>query len=193
MMTGAEFAPVARLSEVPPGQLLSICAPNGEQVVLTNADGEIGALLDCCSHHEFALSAGEILDDGTIECVFHGARFDSPNLSLSLYSSVPLREAERASADAEFALEQGQSALFVLGGCDQNSLPAPSESSADEIFNETVKYWRDWLSACTYRGRWREQVERSALALKLLTFQPTGAIVAAPTCSLPEFIGGGRN
>ena len=76
-MTGAEFAPVARRSEVPPGQLLSICAPNGEQVVLTNADGEIGALLDCCSHHEFALSAGEILDDGTIECVFHGARFDS--------------------------------------------------------------------------------------------------------------------
>jgi 3-phenylpropionate/trans-cinnamate dioxygenase ferredoxin subunit len=75
-VTEAEFTPVATLADVPPGQLLSICAPNGEQVVLVNVDGEIGALLDRCSHQEYALSAGEILDDGTIECVWHGARFD---------------------------------------------------------------------------------------------------------------------
>jgi GH15 family glucan-1,4-alpha-glucosidase len=58
---------------------------------------------------------------------------------------------------------------------------------------KTVKFWRKWLSACTYEGRWREQVYRSALALKLLTFEPTGAIIAAPTTSLPEVIGGTRN
>ncbi|MCH8101708.1 MAG: glycoside hydrolase family 15 protein, partial [Chloroflexi bacterium] len=57
----------------------------------------------------------------------------------------------------------------------------------------TTGYWRNWLSKCTYRGRWREVVYRSALTLKLLTYEPTGAIVAAPTCSLPEVIGGERN
>ena len=61
------------------------------------------------------------------------------------------------------------------------------------MFRDTVAYWRRWLSKCTYTGRWREMVERSALALKLLSFEPTGAIVAAPTCSLPESIGGPRN
>jgi 3-phenylpropionate/trans-cinnamate dioxygenase ferredoxin component len=75
-VTDGEFTPVATLADVPPGRLLSVRAPNGEQVVLMNAGGEIGALLDRCSHQEYALSAGEVLDDGTIECVWHGARFD---------------------------------------------------------------------------------------------------------------------
>ena len=69
--------------------------------------------------------------------------------------------------------------------------PGPDE--AEELFRETVEYWRRWLSRCTYHGRWREIVQRSALTLKLLSFEPTGAIVAAPTCSLPESIGGVRN
>ena len=59
--------------------------------------------------------------------------------------------------------------------------------------NQTLKYWRDWLGCVTYEGRWREMVHRSVLTLKLLTYAPNGAIVAAPTCSLPERIGGSRN
>ena len=62
-----------------------------------------------------------------------------------------------------------------------------------ELLSATVDYWHHWLSKCTYRGRWREMVHRSALVLKLLTFDPTGAIVAAPTCALPEEVGGTRN
>jgi GH15 family glucan-1,4-alpha-glucosidase len=69
----------------------------------------------------------------------------------------------------------------------------PSEAELNALFDQTVSYWQRWLAKCTYTGRWREIVHRSALALKLLTFAPTGAIVAAPTCSLPESIGGGRN
>ena len=67
------------------------------------------------------------------------------------------------------------------------------ESDAKDLIDKTEQFWRRWLSQCTYHGRWREMVQRSALTLKLLTFEPTGAVVAAPTCSLPEGIGGERN
>lgn len=125
----------------------------------------------------------------------NGARFESAALSLCLSSSIPLREGEASSAVAEFVLHDGETALFVLGGCASadDPPPLPGEAQAEEIFHDTVDYWRCWLSQCCYHGRWREQVHRSALVLKLLTYQPTGAIVAAPTCSLPEVIGGSRN
>jgi GH15 family glucan-1,4-alpha-glucosidase len=61
------------------------------------------------------------------------------------------------------------------------------------MFVETTRYWLDWLKGCTYKGRWQEMVYRSALTLKLLTYRPTGAIVAAATTSLPEQLGGRRN
>jgi GH15 family glucan-1,4-alpha-glucosidase len=64
---------------------------------------------------------------------------------------------------------------------------------AEAAFHHTVDYWRQWLARCKYAGRWREIVHRSLLTLKLLTFAPTGAIIAAPTTSLPESIGAVRN
>lgn len=123
-----------------------------------------------------------------------GAIFRSPHLQLRLATSVPL-ERQGQSATGVFVLNEGQSACFVLAECDDaaQDLPCLSEIEAEQAFRQTVDYWRHWLGQSHYRGRWREMVHRSALALKLLTFQPTGAIVAAPTCSLPESIGGERN
>ena len=68
-----------------------------------------------------------------------------------------------------------------------------SEAATRRLLAETVRYWQDWISHSVYTGRWREFVNRSALMSKLLTYAPTGAIVAAPTTSLPEQLGGGRN
>src|SRR5215204_6455380 len=62
-----------------------------------------------------------------------------------------------------------------------------------ELLNDTVRFWRGWLRRSTYNGRWKEQVARSAMTLKLMTYAPTGALVAAPTAGLPEQVGGERN
>jgi GH15 family glucan-1,4-alpha-glucosidase len=124
----------------------------------------------------------------------HGARFDAPGLSLGLAASVPLaRDGDGVTADLH--LGEGQSATFVLRLLEAGHAPGrcPGTGEAEDRFRETVAYWRRWLARCTYRGRWREVVQRSALVLKLLTFEPTGAIVAAPTTSLPESVGGSRN
>jgi GH15 family glucan-1,4-alpha-glucosidase len=123
--------------------------------------------------------------------IFEGAE-DDPVLALS--SGPPLAPTPRG-AGARFVLREGETVTFVLRAIDRakRCACAPSEAEAQATFEETVRFWRRWLSRCTYRGRWREMVERSALALKLLTYDPTGAIVAAPTCSLPEQLGGVRN
>ncbi|WP_344844091.1 glycoside hydrolase family 15 protein [Nonomuraea dietziae] len=95
---------------------------------------------------------------------------------------------------AEFKLHEGEHAVFALDRVgDGVALRSCPIAEAEEEFTATVAFWRRWLSASRYRGRWRETVHRSALVLKLLTYAPTGGIVAAPTTSLPEEVGGERN
>ena len=120
---------------------------------------------------------------------------DNGNYRFSLVANVPMKFQDGGGVSAEFVLEEGQTKTFIFQNDDVGTpaVSGRSESEAKEAFERTVKFWQDWLSACTYRGRWRERIERSALALKLLTYEPTGAIVAAPTTSLPEVIGGSRN
>ncbi|MEU6405096.1 glycoside hydrolase family 15 protein [Streptomyces sp. NPDC046985] len=119
--------------------------------------------------------------------------FESESLSLALTSTVPL-EIDGADVRADFKLAEGESAVFALDqvGGDVTPRRCP-HLEAEEQFAGTVAYWRRWLAQSRYRGRWRERVHRSALTLKLLTYAPTGAIVAAPTTSLPERLGGERN
>ena len=121
-----------------------------------------------------------------------GAVFTSPGTRAELV----LRTGQRFSvagpaATATVTLEPGEGLDLLLqwGGRPE----PPGEGEADRLLDYTVAYWRRWLRRSRYQGRYREMVERSALMLKLLVYQPTGALVAAPTTSLPEFVGGTRN
>ena len=118
-----------------------------------------------------------------------GVRFVGQELALKLCSSVPLTQGA-GSAEARFTLSAGENAWFVLGADDQ--VPPDANAVSDQIV-ATTKAWRAWLARATYKGRWREQVMRSALTLKLLTSARHGSIAAAANFSLPEASGAGRN
>ena len=94
---------------------------------------------------------------------------------------------------AKIRLQEGQAVSFVL----RNNLPKHittiiTTQILDQQQHDTQSFWYNWISRAKYKGRWREIVCRSLLVLKLLTYEPTGAIVAAPTFSIPEDIGGVR-
>ncbi|WP_328453875.1 glycoside hydrolase family 15 protein [Amycolatopsis sp. NBC_00438] len=122
--------------------------------------------------------------------------FQGKEMRVCLDSSVTLDTGDGA-ATAAFDVTAGDTELFVLEVLDDVNgavdHPAADAAEAQDLFDATVGFWRDWLSRSSYTGRWREMVHRSALTLKLLTHEPSGAIVAAPTLGLPERIGGERN
>ncbi|MDP8950360.1 MAG: glycoside hydrolase family 15 protein, partial [Actinomycetota bacterium] len=131
----------------------------------------------------------------TVEFVKGGALFNGADVALNLAGEVPLEEGPANSACARFTLEAGESASFVLhqlkGG--EGPREALKRAECQDLLQRTLGYWRRWISKSTYRGRWRDMVNRSALFLKLMVYDPTGALVAAPTMGLPERIGGERN
>lgn len=120
------------------------------------------------------------------------ARFDAGDQALRLLSTHPL-ERHGDDVHARFTVRAGDRGGFVLTtGVDGDGL-AFGGGVVQELLVDTATFWRRWLERSRYRGRWREAVERSAITLKLMTYAPTGAIVAAPTAGLPEQVGGERN
>jgi GH15 family glucan-1,4-alpha-glucosidase len=133
----------------------------------------------------------------------NGGVFHTDDLELSVHRIVP---GGRAPSDTGLVIEQdgravhwagtlregeiGGMVLESMGGMPQRLVP-PEEAQA--LADETARFWRDWLQRSTYRGRWREMVSRSSMTLKLMTYAPTGAPVAAVTAGLPEQVGGERN
>jgi GH15 family glucan-1,4-alpha-glucosidase len=124
-----------------------------------------------------------------------GAEFAAEGYRLGLATDVRLEERAREAAGAQFTLGQGERATFVLAHLGQGEGPGEilSDVGFEELLHSTLGYWRRWLSNSTYQGRWREIVHRSALVLKLMVYDPTGALIASPTMGLPERIGGARN
>ena len=146
--------------------------------------GEVRMLIEVEPRFDYGRAEHETVADDS------GAVFSSSDLALALSSSVPLK-ATGSGARGEFTVSPDVDRSFVLQpGTERRSY---SEDDARRLFAQTTQFWLDWLKGCTYRGRWTEMVYRSALTLKLLTYEPTGAIVAAATTSLPERIGGERN
>jgi GH15 family glucan-1,4-alpha-glucosidase len=130
----------------------------------------------------------------------HGAVFSTDELTLTVHA---VREPDDARL-AQVRVDEGDVRISIdLKAGDVRGLVL--ESGADgppreirsaefeQLFDDTVAFWRSWLSRSTYTGRWREALHRSAITLKLMTYAPTGGLVAAPTAGLPEQIGGERN
>ena len=152
--------------------------------------GVVPFILECYPAFNYAR------DEHRVELNENGAAFISDRLGLQLSTRILLeKDVTGNGVVGAFALSEGDSVTVSVGmlGDDTSDYHPPTPAESEALFEETVAYWRGWLRQCTYRGRWREMVERSALVLKLLTYEPTGAIVAAPTCSLPEELGGERN
>jgi GH15 family glucan-1,4-alpha-glucosidase len=111
--------------------------------------------------------------------------------ALAFRTAVPVR-GENLSTVAEFAVEAGERQSFVLTWFPSHHDP-PRAITPEHALGDTCGFWREWLHTCGYAGRYAEPVFRSLMTLKAMTYRPTGGLVAAPTTSLPEHLGGVRN
>lgn len=154
---------------------------------ITNLNGKVTFQMKCNPRfnysqetHQTTLSKNEII-------------FKSKKLNIKLKSSVPLKIVN-GDGFATFTLQKNEQADFYIE-YDHNAEKNNNDLNVfiDEMLAKTTKYWKDWIAKSKYEGLWKEKVERSALTLKLLVAEKYGSIVAAPTFSLPEKIGGGLN
>lgn len=140
--------------------------------------------LRCAVRHDYGRADTRAEMDAK-DVTFHAA--GQPSIRLASDQALQI---DAQAAVAQFTLEHNETAAFMLGGSDD---PRFAEGAAELCMERTLKYWRGWIGQSNYRGRWREIVNRSALALKLLTSRRHGAILAAATFGLPETPGGERN
>ncbi len=102
-------------------------------------------------------------------------------------------EIGHGAASSRFAVAEGESALLVMTASDDQTLPIPERHAVNRRLSESVEVWRSWVARHSYEGPWKDEVERSLLAIRLLADARTGAITAAGTTSLPEVLDGARN
>jgi GH15 family glucan-1,4-alpha-glucosidase len=164
--------------------------PHHQRVIrrLLPVRGHMGFVVDVAPRFDYARAPHQV------PITPHGGLFRSSNLQLNLSTRCPLEIVDGGDIQAHIAMQPGETATFVLEPTAPGEAPTPhSDGDIAAEFDATVAFWRGWLRHSRYNGRWREMVHRSALTLKLLTHGPSGSIVAAPTTSLPEKLGGTRN
>jgi GH15 family glucan-1,4-alpha-glucosidase len=157
--------------------------------------GEMRFRIECEPRFDYGRATAEIEVDR------NGATFRSDGMTVTV---CPSRRDRVLIMDGDLQrTEYGVRAIGNLVAGDIGGMvleTAPKQprrmvpaAEIEELFVQTRDFWRSWIGRSTYTGRWREVVERSAMTLKLMTYAPTGALVAAPTAGLPEQIGGERN
>ena len=135
---------------------------------------------------DYARQSHRVHVDGTT------ARFESDDLALDLRSAWPL-QADGTDVVSHFTVRAGEQGAFLLESGADGAPTTMGHGELQTLFDETANFWQRWVEHGRYRGRWREAVYRSAITLKLMTYAPTGGLVAAPTAGLPEQVGGERN
>jgi GH15 family glucan-1,4-alpha-glucosidase len=148
--------------------------------------GEMRFVLECAPRFDYGRAGHQL------EATDNGWAFRSKGLHLTLQATTEL-ERDGNDVRGSWSLGAGQVGGIVLESGANAERRKLDPQDVLGMFNRTVRFWRDWLGRSNYNGRWRENVDRSAITLKLMTYAPTGALVAAPTTSLPEQIGGERN
>ncbi|MFJ1702572.1 glycoside hydrolase family 15 protein [Kitasatospora sp. NPDC088346] len=150
--------------------------------------GTVRFTLECRPRFDYGRAAHEL------DLRPEGAVFRAPGITGHLQASFPL-ERDGHDVRGSVTLAVGESAMAAFTTCDPDG-PAPAPRTVEETTAElweAVDFWQRWLHTSHYRGRWAEMVNRSAITLKLLTYAPSGAPVAAATMGLPEQVGGERN
>lgn len=154
---------------------------------VTTVRGCIQYGMQCCPRFDYGRTKHVTKKEGKTVV------FNTNELTLKLQSDYDL-EIVNEDVEASFTLTEGETACFMLEGIKH---PTPDEQHLQEYilnsFQQTNRFWKNWISKSTYKGRWREIVHRSAITLKLLSSQRYGSVVAAATFGLPEDIGGERN
>lgn len=121
----------------------------------------------------------------------HGLLFRNEKDEMVLASSIPLLIND-GRAEGEFSIRRGQAETFVLSYGEYEPRPVDEYETYSQQLR-TEAFWKNWVGNLQYEGKWKDQVTRSALTLKMMVYSPTGAIIASPTASLPEVLGNGRN
>ncbi|MCB5167760.1 glycoside hydrolase family 15 protein [Streptomyces bambusae] len=177
------------LDWMPPDRTGRPAARHSLMRVVRCTRGTVRFTLDCRPRFDFGRAPHTLRIDGRT------AEFRAPGTSGFLQTNIPLERHGEADVRGEIVLTRGEraGAAFTADEAGASAPDLPAGTGVEADFWATVDYWQKWVGTTSYRGRWPDMVHRSAITLKLLTYLPTGAPIAAATLGLPEQVGGERN